>query len=100
MMIHVPRKKGPGDNLDRLRLPREINSGLPVSIENQLNDRQKKILGQILKEGSVTSGWCRKHIPVVYDTIRRDLIALKNLNIIKVQGLGRTARYVLKEERQ
>lgn len=92
--------KGPGNNLNRLRLPRETDHVFPLSIENQLNDRQKKILTQILKEGSVTSGWCRKNLPVVYDTIRRDLIALKNLNIIQVQGLGRTARYVLKEGRQ
>lgn len=90
---------GPGDNLDRLRLPREIDHVFPLSIENQLNDRQKKIMAQILKEGSVTSGWCRKHLPVVYDTIRRDLIALMKLNIIQVQGQGRTARYVLKAGR-
>lgn len=90
---------GPGDDIKRLRVP-VSGAGKLVSpsVEEQLNDRQKKILGQILNEGFVTSGWCRENIPVVYDTIRRDLLKLMELGIIQSEGRGRSTRYLLKRK--
>lgn len=86
---------GPGNDLDRLRAPA---AGLLVTpaAEAQLNDRQKTIVAHVAEQGFVTSGWCREHLPVVYDTIRRDLQALVKLGILQVQGKGRSTRYVLK----
>lgn len=89
---------GPGENLKRLKIPGDgAGKIMPPSVEEQLNERQKKILTQLLKEGFVTSGWCRKHLPVAYDTIRRDLLSLIDLGIIKQQGQGRSTRYVLRK---
>jgi ATP-dependent DNA helicase RecG len=86
---------GSGENLDRIRVP-ETRLAVTPAVEAQLNDRQKKIITEVLTTGHVTSGWCRKHLPVVYDTIRRDLLALVELGIIRPQGKGRSTRYVLK----
>jgi ATP-dependent DNA helicase RecG len=85
---------GPGPDLDGLRVP---VAGLLVTpaVEAQLNDRQKKIVAHVAEDGFVTSGWCRAHLPVVYDTIRRDLLALVQLGILRAQGKGRSTRYVL-----
>ncbi|MDO8804264.1 MAG: helix-turn-helix domain-containing protein [Elusimicrobiota bacterium] len=89
---------GPGNNVKRLRVPADgAGKIVPPSVEGKLNDRQKKILAHLLNEGFVTSGWCRKHLPVVYDTIRRDLLSLIGLGVIKPQGQGRSTRYVLKK---
>ncbi|MFA5865758.1 MAG: ATP-binding protein [Phycisphaerae bacterium] len=89
---------GPGDNLGRLRVPPSAGTELiPPAIEAKLNKRQKKIVAQVLKEGSVTSGWCVKHLGVVYDTANRDLIGLADKQIIERLGRGRGVKYVLKE---
>ena len=91
---------GPGDDLKRLRVPpARAGEIVPPSVEQQLNERQRKIVAEILKEGFVTSGWCRKNFPVVYDTIRRDLLGLLELNVIEQTGKGRSTRYVLKTKR-
>jgi predicted HTH transcriptional regulator len=86
---------GPGADLDRLRVPA---AGLLVTpaVEAQLNDRQKKIIAHAAEYGFVTSGWCRLNLPVVYDTIRRDLLALVKLGILRARGKGRSTRYVLR----
>lgn len=65
------------------------------AVEAQLNYRQKKIVAQVVKAGHVTSGWCRKHLPVVYDTSRRDLLGLVELGVLEPQGKGRSTRYIL-----
>lgn len=87
---------GPGENLDRIHVT-ETPLVVTPAIEAQLNDRQKKIVAQVAKAGYVTSGWCRKHLPVVYDTIRRDLLGLLKLGILEPQGKGRSTRYILKK---
>jgi len=91
---------GPNGNYDRLKLPEGATGLITPAIEAQLNDRQKKILVEVQKTGFVTSGWCRKHLPVVYDTIRRDLLALIELGVLQPEGKGRSTRYVLKTNRE
>ena len=68
-------------------------------MEAQLNDRQKRIVLQVLKEGAVTSGWCTRQFEVVYDTANRDLKGLIELQVLQRQGRGRAVRYVLKERK-
>lgn len=85
---------GPGVDIDRLQVPAAELLVTP-SVEAQLNDRQKKIVAHVAEHGFVTSGWCRANLPVVYDTIRRDLLALVQRGILRAQGKGRSTRYVL-----
>jgi len=91
---------GSDGNYDRLKVPAGAAGLITPAIESQLNERQKKIMVEVQKTGFVTSGWCRKNLDVVYDTIRRDLIALVQIGLIKSQGRGRNARYVLKQSRE
>ena len=50
---------GPGDSIDRIRVP-ETRLLVTPAIEAQLNDRQRKSLEEVLKTGSVSSGWLVK----------------------------------------
>jgi DeoR/GlpR family transcriptional regulator of sugar metabolism len=54
-------------------------------------------LAEVLKSGSVASGWLVKNMQVTYDTANRDLLALAELKILVRQGKGRAAKYVLLE---
>jgi predicted HTH transcriptional regulator len=85
---------GPGDNVERLRAPKSAALVTPA-IEAQLSKRQKEILTEVLKSGSVTSGWCAKTFDVVYDTAQRDLKSLVKLGLLKSEGKGRSLKYVL-----
>lgn len=90
---------GPGDDIDKIRVSaKDVGQIIPPSIEGKLNDRQKKIIAHILKEGFVTSGWCKKQFQVVYDTVNRDLTELMKLKVVERTGKGRSTRYVLKEK--
>ncbi|MGA1870786.1 MAG: ATP-binding protein [bacterium] len=87
---------GPKDNLDRLRLPAGVVQHIvPPSVEEQLNERQKKIIAQVLKQGFITSGWCRKELKVTYDTANRDFNLLIKLGILKRTGSGPGTKYEL-----
>jgi ATP-dependent DNA helicase RecG len=86
--------KGPGDNLDCLRLPPENSSGIPPAIFEQLSKRQIKILEQAVKEGRVTTGWATSALKVAKDTAVRDLNGLCDLGLLNKQGRGRGVHYV------
>ncbi|MGM0568542.1 MAG: ATP-binding protein [Elusimicrobiota bacterium] len=87
---------GPGEDLDRIKTPRNIPGFIPPAMEEKLNERQKKILKHVLETGEVTSGWCKKEFGVVYDTAHRDLAELVKLDILEKRGKGRGTKYVLK----
>lgn len=87
--------RGPAGDFEQIRSPAVSTGPVTPAIEAKLNERQKTIFIEAQKSGSVTSGWCRAHLPVVYDTIRRDLIGLVELGLLEPQGKGRAARYVL-----
>jgi predicted HTH transcriptional regulator len=88
---------GPGENLDRIRIP-DKQLRITPSIEAQLSERQRKILKHVVETGSVTTGWCIEALQVVRDTAHRDLVHLVKLNILERRGSGRGAVYVLREE--
>ncbi len=91
---------GPKDDLDRLRVPAGmVGHILSPSVEEQLNERQKKMVAQVLKQGFVTSGWCRKNLNVSYDTANRDFRLLLQLGILKRIGLGPGTKYELAERK-
>ena len=85
---------GPGDDIDRIRVPKTTVLITPA-LEAQLNERQKKIIAQVYKEGFVTRGWCVAKFKVANDTAGRDLKRLTELGILVAQGKGRAVRYVL-----
>jgi len=53
----------------------------------------------VLKEGSVTSGWCRKKLKVSYDTANRDFKLLIKLKILKRAGSGPGTKYEMGENK-
>lgn len=85
---------GPGEDIDRLRVP-ESRLVVTPAIEAQLNKRQTETLAEVLKSGSVSSGWLVKNLQITYDTANRDLIELAGLGLLVRQGKGRATRYVL-----
>ena len=87
---------GPGENVDRIRVP-ETRLVVTPAVEAQLNDRQKRILVRVLESGTVTSGWCLKEFDVVYNTAYRDLDSLVRLGLLKQEGGGRGTRYTLQD---
>ena len=90
---------GPGDDIDKIHVSaKDVGQVIPPSIEAKLNDRQKKIITHILKEGFVTSGWCVKKLKVVQNTAYRDLTGLIKLDILEQTGKGRSTRYVFKKK--
>lgn len=87
---------GPGEDLDRIRTPKDDGAGIPPSVEAKLNKRQKKILNEVVKNGSVTTKWCKDTFGVVQDTAARDLKKLTQLKLLESRGKGRGTHYVLK----
>jgi hypothetical protein len=88
--------KGPGADLDRLRIPAGTSSGVLPGIEEQLNDRQKVMLIEIAATGSVTTRWCIKTLGIVRDTAVRDINELIGYGLIEPRGKGRGRHYAPK----
>ncbi len=86
---------GPAGDYERLKVPAGVSGPITPAIEAQLNERQKKILIEVQKSGTVTSGWCRKRFGVALLTVQRDLAGLTSLGLLDPTGKGRGARYVL-----
>lgn len=84
---------GPAGNYDRIRTPAVVVGAVIPAIEAQLNDHQRKILLRVQKEGSVTSGRCRKELRVAYDTANRDLLGLVELGLLLRKGQGRATKF-------
>jgi predicted HTH transcriptional regulator len=86
---------GPGDNIERLRVPEKRLLVTPA-VEARLNDRQKQIVQHVLEAGSVTRRWCVAKFRIANDTAGRDLKALKDLGLLMIEGKARALRYVLR----
>lgn len=89
---------GPGDDINRIRVP-ETRLVVTPAVEAQLTDRQKKILKQVVNEGYVTNAWCRKTFGRAYYAVYRDIERLQELGLIQREGKGRATRYVLRDQR-
>ena len=88
--------QGPNQNYERLKLPENPVGFITPAIEAQLNERQKKIMIRVQREGTVTSGWCRKTFDVTYDTANRDLLDLVERKLLIKAGKGRATHFRLK----
>ena len=93
--------RGPGEDVKRLRITAEkAIRTIPPSVEENLNERQKRIVVQVLREGSVSTSWCIKTLKVVRDTARRDFNDLMSMGILQRVGKGRRTKYVLKVDQK
>ena len=86
--------QGPGENIERLRVPEKQLLVTP-SVEAKLNERQKRIIQQVLMAGSVTRRWCVAQFNVANDTAGRDLKGLTDMGLLDAEGKGRAVSYVL-----
>lgn len=86
--------RGPAGDYDRLKVPAGTSGPITPAVEAQLNRRQRKIMIEVQRTGSVTSGWCRQRLKVAGDTVNRDLGGLVRLGLIRPVGKGRGVRYV------
>ena len=87
---------GPGENLDRLRMPVDA-SGVFVTpaVEAQLNERQKKMVALLVAGEKLTSRRCEDEFGVTRDTAARDFNLLMELGLASRQGRGRSTSYIL-----
>lgn len=87
---------GPGDDLDRLRVPTSaVGQVIPPSMEEQLNDRQRRIVALMAEGEAVTSRQCVELFGITRDTAARDMSQLVDLGLAQKLGAGRSTRYVL-----
>ena len=90
---------GPGDSLDRLRLPGKSGlTELSPSMESQLSGRQKEIIKYALLNGSVSRNWCMKTFDIGHDVAYKDLSVLSFLGLLVQEGKGRATKYIPKKE--
>lgn len=87
---------GPGDDLSRIKAPTMEWGGLPKSLAEVLNERQRAILELAISSGSVTNRRVRDKFDVVADTAYRDLSFLCELDLLQQVGVGRATRYIPK----
>ena len=87
---------GPGENLDRLRVPVSIPGALVTpAIEAQLNERQTKMLALLAAGEKLTSRRCEQEFGITRDTAARDFALLMELGLAARQGRGRSTSYIL-----
>ncbi len=91
--------KGPGDDLDCLRLPAGTSAGIPPAIEEQLTDRQRDILTRVTAGEKITSARCMELYSITRQAVNADFKKLLDLTLIERIGAGRATHYVLNSSR-
>jgi len=87
---------GPGDELDRLRVPPSaIGQLVTPAVEAELSQRQKKMVALLVQGETLTSRRCEEEFHVTRDTANRDFRLLMELRIARRIGAGRSTHYVL-----
>jgi ATP-dependent DNA helicase RecG len=90
--------KGPGDNLDRLRVPAGIETGISPATEAQLTNRQRNILTRMAAGERISSALCMRLYEITRQAVNADFNKLLDLELIERVGAGRATYYVLKPE--
>jgi predicted HTH transcriptional regulator len=85
---------GPGDNIDRLRVP-EGQLLIGPAVEARLNERQRRMAMMLAEGEALTSRRCEAEFGVTRDTATRDFTLLIELGLARKDGRGRSTRYVL-----
>jgi predicted HTH transcriptional regulator len=87
---------GPGENLDRLRVPALRPDALVTpSVETKLNERQRKMVGLLVAGEKLTSRRCEHEFGITRETTSRDFALLMELGLAVRQGRGRSTSYIL-----
>ncbi|MCX6964987.1 MAG: DUF4062 domain-containing protein [Verrucomicrobia bacterium] len=86
---------GAADDLARIKTP-EAKVSQPVE-RVHLTPRQKAILDQVALQGSITNRQVQERFDIVRDTAFRDLTVLTEEGLLRLEGRGRSTRYVLAE---
>jgi Predicted transcriptional regulator containing an HTH domain and an uncharacterized domain shared with the mammalian protein Schlafen len=87
---------GPGDDLSRIQAPASTAEGLPKSVVEELNQRQRAILELAIATGAVTNRQVQDQFKVVRDTAHRDLAILCERDLLQQNGKGRATHYTPK----
>ena len=91
--------KGPGKDIGKLKVSASsVKKIIPELIEKKLNDRQRKIIARVLREGTVNTSWVVDTLKIARDTARREFSTLVERGIVNTVGEGRSTRYVLKQK--
>ena len=90
--------KGPGDDLDRLRIPAGTSSGIPPAVEEQLSDRQRDILTRLAEGQQINSAQCMSLYGISRQAINADFSKLLGFALIQRVGAGRSTHYVLSSD--
>ena len=80
---------GPGENLDRLRMP--VDGTVTVvtpALEAQLNERQKKMVVLLVAGEKLTSRRCEDEFGVTRDTAARDFNLLMELGLLSDRAVA------------
>ena len=85
---------GPGENLNRIRIP-EARLVVTPTVEAQLNERQKDMVRRLTNGDELTSRECRKLYTLSAQAVYEDFQKLIELGIARQTGSGRSTRYVL-----
>ena len=89
---------GPGDDVDRLRSPKDATRlDFQPSVEAQLTDRQKQMVAFLLTGEKLTSRVCEQLYGISRYTANQDFGRLLELGIIRKIGSGRSVYYLLAE---
>jgi len=86
---------GPGDDIDRLRVP-EARLLVTPAVEAQLNERQRKMMQWLVEGKELTSRQCEEEFGVTRPVTASDLGKLVEFGLAEKLGGGHTTRYRLK----
>jgi len=83
---------GPGDNIERLRIP-EKQLVVTPSVEVQLNERQKDMVSRLVGGEELTSRRCQELYKLSPQAVYEDFQKLVELGVARKIGSGRATRY-------
>jgi len=86
---------GPGDDIDRIRVP-ETHLVVTPAVEAQLNERQRKMMQWLAEGKELTSRQCEAEFGVTRPITASDFGKLVGLGLVEKIGSGRSTRYSLK----
>jgi predicted HTH transcriptional regulator len=87
--------QGPGENIERLRVPEKRLLVTPA-VEMQLNERQRKMMQWLTEGKELTSRQCEAEFGVTRPITAGDFGRLVEMGLAEKLGAGRSTRYRLK----
>lgn len=86
---------GPGDDLERIKVPASVSLLVTPAIEAQLTERQRKMVELLVGGERLTSRRCETEFEITRDTATRDFNLLMKLGLARREGKGRATYYIL-----